>query len=103
MILKIQENYNSEKKCWDINVAGELDISTAQNLRDVLKCRYQEQKADFNLDLSDLNYMDSTGLGVIIGAFGRMKEEGYKISVQNPKENVAKLLRITNLDKILVA
>lgn len=101
MSLNIQESYNESEKRWNIMLRGEVDIVTAQDLRETLKEKYEERKSDFCLDLEGLNYIDSTGLGVIIGAYGRMQDQGNKISVKNPKENVAKLLRITNLDKIL--
>ena len=101
MSLRIQEEFNETNNCWDIVLEGEVDIATSQSLRDRLKEKYDERKASFCMDLAGLNYIDSTGLGVIIGAFGRMQEEGNKICISNPKENVAKLLRITNLDKIL--
>lgn len=103
MSLTIQDEFNAENKCWEIKLGGEVDIATAQSLRDLFKEKYNDKKADFSLDLSELNYIDSTGLGVIIGAYGRMQEQGNKICINNPKENVAKLLRITNLDKILCA
>lgn len=53
------------------------------------------------LHLEDLDYIDSTGLGVIIGTMGKMKEDNKQIILVNPKDNIKKLLSITNLDRIL--
>lgn len=101
MSLQMQSRFNEELKKWDLIASGELDISTAPQLRETLEGAYQEKKADILLHLDELSYIDSTGLGVIIGAYGRMQKNKNKITLLNPKENIKKLLSITSLDKIL--
>lgn len=101
MSLMMQSNFNEKDEKWDLVAAGEVDISTAPQLRAILDNAYQEKQADINLHLDELSYIDSTGLGVIIGAYGRMQENHNKITILNPKENIRKLLSITSLDKIL--
>ena len=101
MSLMMQSNFNEEIEKWDLVAEGEVDISTAPQLRAILDNAYQEKQADINLHLDELSYIDSTGLGVIIGAYGRMQENHNKITILNPKENIRKLLSITSLDKIL--
>ncbi|HPO04848.1 MAG TPA: STAS domain-containing protein [Bacillota bacterium] len=101
MTLQLQRSFDLEAGLWNITPEGEVDISTASMLRNVLDEAYRENKADIILHFDHLNYMDSTGLGVIIGAYGRMKESGNDIILKNPKENIKKLLRITNLDRLL--
>jgi len=101
MSLQMQSSYNNELDQWELTARGEVDISTAPQLREYLDGAYQEKKADILLHLDDLNYMDSTGLGVIIGAFGRMQETENRITLVNPKGNIKKLLSITSLDRIL--
>ena len=101
MSLQMQSSYNNELDQWELTAKGEVDISTAPQLREYLDGAYKEKKADILLHLDDLNYMDSTGLGVIIGAFGRMQETENRITLVNPKSNIKKLLSITSLDRIL--
>ncbi len=101
MTLQIRKSFDKEKGLWNITPEGDLDISSAPELRMALNDSYQEEKANIILHFDRLQYIDSTGLGVIIGAYGRMKENGNDISLQNPKENIKKLLRITNLDRLL--
>lgn len=101
MSLQMQSSYNKELGHWELTATGEVDISTAPQLREVLDGAYQEIKADILLRLDELTYIDSTGLGVIIGAFGRMQESKNRITLINPKDNIRKLLSITNLDRIL--
>ena len=101
MTLQIQKSFDRQEKQWDIFPKGEVDIATAPILRSVLNEAYKEEPGDITLHFDQLRYMDSTGLGVIIGAYDKMKESGYRIILRNPQENIQKLLYITNLDKIL--
>jgi len=101
MSLQMQSSYNNELEQWELTAKGEVDISTAPQLRKSLDGAYQEKKADILLLLDELNYIDSTGLGVIIGAFGRMQESENRIKLVNPRDNIKKLLSITSLDRIL--
>lgn len=100
MSLQMQSSYNEKMDRWDLTAKGEVDISTAPKLREYLDGAYQEIKADILLNLDELTYIDSTGLGVIIGAFGRMQETDNRILLINPRENIKKLLSITSLDRI---
>lgn len=101
MSLMIQSSFNEKVKKWDIFAAGEVDISTAPQLREILDQTYGEKQVDILLHFDDLAYIDSTGLGVIIGALSRMQKQGNRISLVNPKDNIKKLLSITSLDRIL--
>ena len=101
MTLSINENNNTEKSVWEFNLAGEIDISNAHYFRKQLENALAECRQSIVIDLAQLNYIDSTGLGVIIGVFGSIKKEGLSVKVINPKDNVKKLLVISGLDKIL--
>ncbi len=101
MLLKIESSFDEARNHWAVRIEGEADISSAPELRQALNAMYQEKKADIWVYLQDLLYMDSTGLGVIIGAYGRMKPAGHEVVLCNPRDNVTKLLQITNLNKIL--
>lgn len=102
MAFNIESHYNSEMRRWDVVVTEELDVSTAPQLREEIEIIFAKSKANICIDASNLTYMDSTGLGVIIGAYGRMKENGgYRILIVNPNRNIRKLLDVTSLDKIL--
>ena len=100
MALNVTCVFDEERKYWNMEAEGEVDVATAAQLRALLTQRYEEIPADIVLDMAELCYIDSTGLGVLIGAYGRMKEKGHVIRIVNPRENIAKLLRITCLDKI---
>jgi len=101
MTLSINANNNKEGKVWEFSLVGEVDISNAHYFRKQLETALAECKQNITIDLAELNYIDSTGLGVIIGVYGFVKKDGFSVKVLNPKDNVKKLLIISGLDKIL--
>jgi len=101
MTLSINANNNKETGVWEFTLIGEVDISNAHYFRKQLEAALSEVRQNITIDLAELNYIDSTGLGVIIGVYGSVKKDGFSVKVLNPKDNVKKLLFISGLDKIL--
>jgi anti-sigma B factor antagonist len=101
MALSINANNNAETRLWEFKVEGEIDISNAHHFKKQLETALEEEKQNITIDLSELTYIDSTGLGVIIGTYGVINKDGYTIKLLNPGESVKKLLRISGLDKKL--
>ena len=52
------------------------------------------------LNLENLDYIDSTGLGVMIGILKRLKIENKEVYIEKPKNNVRRIFNITGLDKV---
>lgn len=102
MSLTIERTFHDEDNRWNIILKGEVDISNASQLRSELKTMLEEKTASVTMDIKDLSYIDSTGLGVMIGAYTRMKEQGVSMKMVNPAKNVEKLLKITSLDRIFL-
>jgi anti-sigma B factor antagonist len=103
MSLSINGNYDEKNDRWEFDLVGEIDISNAHQLKQQLEAAYAAHSTNIYLDLEHLSYIDSTGLGVIIGVYGTIRGSGHKTIIVNPKDNVRKLLRITSLDKVLIA
>ncbi|MDR1293218.1 MAG: STAS domain-containing protein [Clostridiales Family XIII bacterium] len=102
MSLSINGNYDEINDRWDFDLVGEMDISNAHQLKQQIETAYAAHATDIYLNLERLSYIDSTGLGVIIGVYGTIRGNGHKTIIVNPKDNVRKLLRITSLDKVLI-
>ncbi|MDR2609911.1 MAG: STAS domain-containing protein [Clostridiales Family XIII bacterium] len=101
MTYAIKKDYDSQRDKWLVVLTGEIDISNAAGLKQELSDAYGEHAADMDVDISGISYIDSTGLGIIISLYGKMRESGNKIKLLNPRDNVKKLLKITQLDKVL--
>ena len=100
MSINIKSNLDNENNFWKVSLEGELDISTADKLKEQLHKLADEKKIDIKIDLSNLDYIDSIGLGVMIGVLKKLKIEDKEIYILNPKNNVKKIFTITGLDKI---
>lgn len=100
MSINIDSKLNNEKGFWDISVEGELDVSTADKLKEYLHNLADGKILDMKINLERLDYIDSTGLGVMIGVLKKLKMDNKEIYILNPKSNVKKIFTITGLDKI---
>ncbi len=85
---------------WNVNLSGELDVSNCNKLKSYLNELLEEQMLDITLDIKSLEYIDSTGLGILIGILKVLKSNEKEIKIVNCRDNIKKILNITGLDKI---
>lgn len=85
-----------------IMLKGEVDISSAQEFKAQLYEMIGEGEKDLELFCEELSYIDSTGLGILVGALKRVKEKHNNVYIYRLKENIKKLFRITGLDKVFI-
>lgn len=100
MSMNIDSKLNNENGFWDVSLQGELDVSTADKLKEHLHNLADEKILDMEINLENLDYIDSTGLGAMIGVLKKLKTDNKEIYIINPKSNVKKIFTITGLDKI---
>ena len=100
MSIKIDSMIDTTDNSWRVSLEGELDVSTADELKKYLHKIVDEKNIDIRLNLENLDYIDSTGLGVMIGILKRLKIESKEVYIEKPKNNVRKIFNITGLDKI---
>ena len=100
MSIKINSMLDTTNNSWEVSLSGELDVSTADELKKELHKLVDEKNIDMRLNIENLDYIDSTGLGVIIGILKRLKIESKEVYIEKPKNNVRKIFSITGLDKI---
>lgn len=82
-------------------VEGEVDVSNAPELRealdDALSEAANEAQRHVMIDLAEVPYIDSTGIGVLVGTVHRAEEQGVTVSVARPQRNVARVLKLLGL------
>ena len=100
MSITINSIIDTKNDFWEVSIAGELDVSTADELKKSLHKLVDEKNIDMKLNLENLDYIDSTGLGVMIGILKRLKIENKEVYIEKPKNNVRKIFNITGLDKV---
>jgi anti-sigma B factor antagonist len=79
---------------------GSLDLATAPSLRAALIEAANEGKHDIIVDLSQVEFLDSTGLGALIGSHKRALENGGRVRLIVKDGTIQRLLTITGLMKI---
>lgn len=52
------------------------------------------------LNLENINYLDSTGLGELVGYLGRFQDSGKRLKLVKPNQTIVKLLQLTRLDQV---
>lgn len=84
-----------------VSIRGELDVYTAPQLRTRLHELFDGGVSEITLDLADLSFIDSSGLGVIVGALKRLRERDGNLVLRAPSRSTSKVLEITGLSRIL--
>lgn len=82
-------------------VQGEIDAFTAPKLRERLFPLSEKEGADITINLSDVNYLDSTGLGVFVGVFKNIKSNNGKLQIVGLSQRLMKLFKMTGLANIM--
>ena len=81
---------------------GEIDHHSAVNIRNALDEEIMRQKPRKTvLDLSLIDFMDSSGLGLIMGRFSLMQKMGGTLSLKDPNERIVKILELANLGRVI--
>ena len=84
-----------------IRVAGMVKVGeTVRELESSLERAASEMTGAVILDLTDLEYMDSTAVGILVGALHRLKGEERELLLVHPRERIASLLHVANLDSL---
>ena len=81
-------------------VRGEIDLFTAPELKATLTDAIEGGKSRIVVDLTETTFLDSTALGVLIGAVKRLRSRDGRLTIVNVDQNIAKTFEITGLDQI---
>lgn len=83
-----------------VQVTGEIDVYTAPLLREELASLIDAEHRDVVVDLTEVGFMDSTGLGVLVGALKKVRTLGGDLQLVISSEKVLKVFRITALTRV---
>jgi anti-sigma B factor antagonist len=83
-----------------VTVSGEVDMATGPTLRDDLLGVLARGGHRVVLDLSKVTFMDSSGLGALLGGHRRARLLDGEIRLAAPSARVLEILRLTNLDRV---
>ena len=100
----IRTDYRYEVKKRDrllcVYLHGEIDHHSAVSLREELDALIlRERPRRFVLYLSDIEFMDSAGLGLLMGRYRLMKELGGTMAIAEPNERVMRILSLCGMER----
>lgn len=89
-----------EKELPLIELEGEVDVYTAPQLKQQMIGLLESGVKELVVDLTKVDYLDSTALGVLIGGLKRMREVDGNMALVCPSPRIRRVFEITGLDKI---
>jgi|SRR4051794_16669745 len=87
-------------RAFAIAIAGEVDLYVAPELKQQLLDVIDRGATEVVVDLTDATFIDSTTLGVLIGAVRRLRASEGRLSVVCNDRNVAKIFELSGLEKV---
>jgi anti-sigma B factor antagonist len=85
-----------------VAVGGEIDVYTAPRLRDKITELVSDGSYDLVVDMQAVEFLDSTGLGVLVGALKKVRQHDGSLELVCTQERLLKIFRITGLAKVFV-
>lgn len=83
-----------------LSVSGEIDVATAPELREHLQRRTAANAPTVVVDLLEVSFLDSTALGVLVGALKRSREAGGELRLVIAQPRILKVFEITGLTEV---
>ena len=85
-----------------VKLYGEIDHHFTEDIRDKIDREFKKQNCNnIILDFEDINFMDSSGIGMIIGRYKLIKEKNGKIYAFGLKDNAKRIFNMSGLNKLI--
>ena len=100
--MNLQVESTAQGRKLRIAVDGEVDVSNAEELRAQIDAGLAEEATqEIEVDMAQVSYIDSTGIGVLVGSAHKAKDSGRIFQVLNPQPNVLRILGLLGVDEVL--
>jgi anti-anti-sigma factor len=87
---------------WIVRLGGKLDISSTENLEQLIKDKLTAEPRPLVINLSQVTYISSSGLGVLLGLYRFMGEKRLSLTLCEVAPPVQKLLDVIDLGQVFV-
>lgn len=99
----MQLSYSIDKNLCQVNLHGELDECSAPRVREDLDkiIAMLEPMSEVVLDMKNVGFMDSTGIGVIVGRYKKFRPNFISFVIKNPNRTVDRILKMTGIYSLI--
>lgn len=84
-----------------VRLRGECDMASAPALQETLQSLRPPDVTVVVVDASELDFLDSAGLGVLAASYKRLQEDGGEFRISDATEPVRRVLEVSGLDKVI--
>ncbi len=82
-------------------LSGEIDHHQVAPVRESIDEKIStDNPKELVLDFTDISFMDSSGIGLIMGRYKKMRELGGCITIKNPSPNTYRVLKLAGMDRL---
>lgn len=94
--------FNYENNILTIKALGDIDHHSAKNVREVMdKLIFEKKPSLVLMDLSNVEFMDSSGLGLILGRYTTCEEIGAEFRIIKPAPSVSRILSLAGIERLM--
>ena len=98
--MEILSSMNDGVLC--VKPVGDIDHHTAKNMREAIdELIIKNNPKELELDLSAIDFMDSSGLGLVLGRYKKQSDIGGKFKIINPSRRILQILQLAGVEKII--
>ena len=95
-------DFSSQDRNLIVKISGDIDHHLADDIKTKIEKEFSKNNSkNIIFDFSNLNFMDSSGIGMIIGRYKTIQKQGGQVVVASINENPKKLIELAGLHKIL--
>ena len=97
----MQLDVNPQERSVTAALQGEIDHHNAREIREKIDAAVNKwDPVLMNLDFAGVTFMDSSGIGLIMGRWRLMQEQGGRLTVRGVPKTLRKVMRVSGLDKL---
>lgn len=97
--------YQLKDNILEANLSGELDEYSAEYVRMSLDALLKDLSCDSSsqlvLNFENVSFMDSTGIGVLLGRYNKFKKNNISMFIKKPQNHVDRILKMTGIYQIM--
>ncbi len=90
---------SDKEKDFEVYIKGEIDLNNINQIESILDEGIKKDK-NIIIDMKDVRFIDSTGIGLLVKTYKTLKSEGKTIEIRNAVGNVRKVFKITCLEDV---